>query len=294
MAVQASQAPPDFRSMTPLPPKNPEEEVLSEMCEIGNQDDEIAFGKNVEGEELGDMCEVDVKMEPIDFPNEQDQDNNGENDIEEAAGVQRENSEGGELSEMCEVDVKTESIEIPDEETEKPIYLQPRTRRHTEEKKEWDLSKDSNLKPTYLWPRKRKHTFPKMIAEAINSSDEKMLPLSGIYVHINKEHPQYRMEDRGWKNSIRHNLTINPKFQKAPGGSAVRGNYWMIKDGEQNINGGLGIRNNGKRYYQNTSTSATGKDDTKVFEEEGAFDVGEIDVKTEPTDGEMGEAILGP
>ena len=44
-----------------------------------------------------------------------------------------------------------------------------------------------------------------------------MLPLYDIYLYISRNYPFYRMETKGskaWQNAIRHNLTLNPNFEK--------------------------------------------------------------------------------
>ena len=83
--------------------------------------------------------------------------------------------------------------------------------------------------------KSRKLTYGKLIAEAINNSQKKMLLLSGIYAYINKHYPHFKMEDRGWQNSIRHNLSVHStKFEKVPR-KMGRGCFWAIKGGLHDI-----------------------------------------------------------
>ena len=45
----------------------------------------------------------------------------------------------------------------------------------------------------------------------------RMLPLYDIYLYISRNYPFYGMEAKGskaWQNAIRHNLTLNPNFEK--------------------------------------------------------------------------------
>ena len=79
----------------------------------------------------------------------------------------------------------------------------------------------------------RKLTYAKLIAEAINNSAKKMLPLSRIYAYITK-HSYLEVEEKTWQNTIRRNLSVNPKFEKVPR-KMGRGCLWVIKGGQHDI-----------------------------------------------------------
>lgn len=49
---------------------------------------------------------------------------------------------------------------------------------------------------------------------AIEDSDDKALPVKDIYVWILNHFPYYRNAPTGWKNSVRHNLSLNKCFKK--------------------------------------------------------------------------------
>ncbi|CAG9767323.1 unnamed protein product [Ceutorhynchus assimilis] len=73
-------------------------------------------------------------------------------------------------------------------------------------------------------------SYAQLIVQAIASAHDKQLTLSGIYSYITKNYPYYRTADKGWQNSIRHNLSLNryfikvPRSQEEPG----KGSFWRI------------------------------------------------------------------
>ncbi|XP_029949700.1 forkhead box protein K1 isoform X2 [Salarias fasciatus] len=74
------------------------------------------------------------------------------------------------------------------------------------------------------------YSYAQLIVQAISSAPDKQLTLSGIYAHITKHYPYYRTADKGWQNSIRHNLSLNRYFVKVarsqdePG----KGSFWRV------------------------------------------------------------------
>uniref|UniRef100_A0A4W3HKE3 Forkhead box K2b n=1 Tax=Callorhinchus milii TaxID=7868 RepID=A0A4W3HKE3_CALMI len=98
------------------------------------------------------------------------------------------------------------------------------THNHSENDKETsdgDSPKD-DAKPPY--------SYAQLIVQAITTAPDRQLTLSGIYAHITKNYPYYRTADKGWQNSIRHNLSLNryfikvPRSQEEPG----KGSFWRI------------------------------------------------------------------
>ena len=57
-------------------------------------------------------------------------------------------------------------------------------------------------------------SFACMIFMAIESSPRKMLPVKDIYEWIIWMFPYYHTARPGWKNSVRHNLSLNKCFRK--------------------------------------------------------------------------------
>ncbi|XP_069572165.1 forkhead box protein K2-like [Brachyistius frenatus] len=74
------------------------------------------------------------------------------------------------------------------------------------------------------------YSYAQLIVQAITLASDKQLTLNGIYNHITKNYPYYRTADKGWQNSIRHNLSLNRYFikvarsQDEPG----KGSFWRI------------------------------------------------------------------
>lgn len=60
------------------------------------------------------------------------------------------------------------------------------------------------------------------------SSAEKKLVLSDIYQYILDNYAYFRTRGPGWRNSIRHNLSLNDCFIKAGRSANGKGHYWAI------------------------------------------------------------------
>lgn len=58
------------------------------------------------------------------------------------------------------------------------------------------------------------YSYAQLIVQAVASAHDRQLTLSGIYSYITKNYPYYRFVDKGWQNSIRHNLSLNRYFIK--------------------------------------------------------------------------------
>ncbi|XP_066593851.1 forkhead box protein N3-like isoform X2 [Prorops nasuta] len=78
-----------------------------------------------------------------------------------------------------------------------------------------------NSKPPY--------SFSCLIFMAIEDSPVKALPVKEVYAWILDHFPYFRNAPTGWKNSVRHNLSLNKcfrKVEKAP--SLGKGSLWMV------------------------------------------------------------------
>ncbi|KAH8269788.1 hypothetical protein KR018_006615 [Drosophila ironensis] len=75
---------------------------------------------------------------------------------------------------------------------------------------------------------KPQHSYIGLIAMAILSSSEIKLVLSDIYQYILDNYPYFRSRGPGWRNSIRHNLSLNDCFIKSGRSANGKGHYWAI------------------------------------------------------------------
>lgn len=79
-------------------------------------------------------------------------------------------------------------------------------------------------------PEKPPYSYIALIVMAIQSAPAKRLTLSEIYQFLQARFPFFRGSYQGWKNSVRHNLSLNECFIKLPKGLGRpgKGHYWTI------------------------------------------------------------------
>ncbi|XP_056132852.1 forkhead box Q2 [Lampris incognitus] len=67
-----------------------------------------------------------------------------------------------------------------------------------------------------------------LISMAILASEEKKLLLCDIYQWIMEHYPYFKSKDKNWRNSVRHNLSLNECFIKVGRSDNGKGHFWAI------------------------------------------------------------------
>ena len=102
------------------------------------------------------------------------------------------------------------------EEIDSPPDIKQRSKRERKL-----TSAEDDEKPSY--------SYIALISMAILQHPERKMMLGEIYNYITDKYPYYRnMADRAWRNSIRHNLSLNECFIKCGRADNGKGNYWSI------------------------------------------------------------------
>lgn len=80
-------------------------------------------------------------------------------------------------------------------------------------------------------PSKPPYSFSSLIFMAIEEAPSKKLPVKDIYNWIMEHFPYFRDARLGWKNSVRHNLSLNKCFKKVDkdkGQNVGKGSLWTV------------------------------------------------------------------
>ncbi|XP_012736361.2 forkhead box Q2 [Fundulus heteroclitus] len=75
---------------------------------------------------------------------------------------------------------------------------------------------------------KPNQSYIALISKAILASEEKKLLLCDIYQWIMDHYPYFKSKDKNWRNSVRHNLSLNDCFIKAGRSDNGKGHFWAI------------------------------------------------------------------
>ncbi|KAM9377814.1 uncharacterized protein KZ484_010121 [Pholidichthys leucotaenia] len=95
------------------------------------------------------------------------------------------------------------------------------------------LQQESSTPTQPLSPASSKppYSFSSLIFMAIEDSPEKRLPVKDIYQWIVNNFPYYRTATGGWRNSVRHNLSLSKSFkriQRDKRQSMGKGSLWCV------------------------------------------------------------------
>ncbi|CAF0904548.1 unnamed protein product [Didymodactylos carnosus] len=90
-----------------------------------------------------------------------------------------------------------------------------------------DSTRESDSKTNMS--RKPNQSYLEIIAEAILQAPNRMMQLYEIYAYFQKKSSYFAENvNKSWKNSVRHNLSLNDCFMKASRGYNGKGHYWRI------------------------------------------------------------------
>uniref|UniRef100_A0A8C7CUB3 Fork-head domain-containing protein n=1 Tax=Oncorhynchus kisutch TaxID=8019 RepID=A0A8C7CUB3_ONCKI len=95
----------------------------------------------------------------------------------------------------------------------------------------WDQTKNLKKKNYQRYP-KPPYSYLAMIAMVIQNSSEKKLTLSEILKEISTLFPFFKGNYKGWRDSVRHNLSSYDCFVKVlkdPGKPQGKGNFWAVE-----------------------------------------------------------------
>ncbi|CAF3507135.1 unnamed protein product [Adineta steineri] len=75
-------------------------------------------------------------------------------------------------------------------------------------------------------------SYAQLIVQAILSAPDKQMTLSQIYNFISAQYPYYEANNRGWQNSIRHNLSLNRYFIRLARkeNESGKGSFWRLDE----------------------------------------------------------------
>lgn len=99
------------------------------------------------------------------------------------------------------------------------------------------------------------YPYSTLIRYAIKGSPNGKLLLEDIYYAIESRFPYFRTAPSGWKNSVRHNLSLNPCFEKVPRPLTDRGkgSYWTVNE---NVDPRTGVHRVRKKKNKKTSRAS--------------------------------------
>lgn len=112
-------------------------------------------------------------------------------------------------------------------------------------------------------------SYAQLIVQAILSAPDKQMTLSQIYNYISAQYPYYEANNRGWQNSIRHNLSLNRYFIRLArkDNESGKGSFWRL---DQNCEEKLmdhAYRHRKQRTQCSTQNSSTNENNSMKSDE---------------------------
>ncbi|KAL6468761.1 hypothetical protein MHYP_G00222850 [Metynnis hypsauchen] len=109
------------------------------------------------------------------------------------------------------------------------VAVQEKEVDRADEQEEQTANEKTEL-PTKTESQEQKPTesYIALISMAILASKERKLLLSDIYQWIMDQYPYFKSKDKNWRNSVRHNLSLNECFIKAGRSDNGKGHFWAI------------------------------------------------------------------
>ncbi|EGP90902.1 uncharacterized protein MYCGRDRAFT_31038, partial [Zymoseptoria tritici IPO323] len=68
--------------------------------------------------------------------------------------------------------------------------------------------------------------YAQLLHRCLKEAPDHTLSLKEVYEWVLQHSQKARNKDRGWQNSVRHNLSMNAAFQKVPG--VKKGSLWRL------------------------------------------------------------------
>ncbi|KAF9475933.1 hypothetical protein BDN70DRAFT_996065 [Pholiota conissans] len=115
------------------------------------------------------------------------------------------------------------------------------------------------------------YPYSTLIRYAIKGSPNQKLLLEDIYYAIESRFPYFRTAPNGWKNSVRHNLSLNPCFEKVPRPLTDRGkgSYWTVNE---NVDPRTGVHRIRKKKTKGSKSRTSEEPDADYHPSEGGYE----------------------